>query len=665
MESAVLTIWCQAAAAAAWGTAGAVLVRSPGERPTATVIGSALLVGAGLQAVDSVQAGGTAMPLAAMALAFTAWLAHTTRDHRLATALAANGLRLVAYGAALLALLHWLHGVMPRQGNFGLAPYDLGVANAPIALTLLWLGARGRAANGDVRFLLVATALALGTQFVAFPQGPVLTAGLQVLAIVPLVLRRLATDLPALSVATAISGAFAMTCLVRATTSLQHREPHLAGLDDPLLVIAAMIVAFGVALLRAYRTPTRDARADAPAAPASHVPPEATASPAPAELPLVPDTTLVPSPGIQAPPATAVAPTAARGQLSAKDVVRDLRAPITSMVAAVGLLSPTAGSEERRRQLSSLQECSRQLTTALTDLDDFENLLHGSVDLAEDAYDLRRLLQNCVDEVSDAIVDRGLQARLDASPNLPRWVQGDPSRTRQLITRMLQLATQHATIGTIDVSASSGSELHVVVLHRGATMPEDGRSLGLLFCTQLALALGGELRLQPLSDSGFQMHLLLPLRLAPTWEVDLLEEDELRSAQSPCSPHTPDTKLLGKVMLVEDSRDHQLLLGRLLEKTGVQVTLADSGAVATHLAESTPFDVILLDMQLPGVDGYEIVRSWRERGMTTPVLAVTADTTHADVERCLAAGCNGHLGKPVEFLLLQRSLAMHLQPQPD
>ena len=192
------------------------------------------------------------------------------------------------------------------------------------------------------------------------------------------------------------------------------------------------------------------------------------------------------------------------------------------------------------------------------------------------------------------------------------------------------------------------------------TLPDDGRSLGLMFCSQLALVLGGELCLQPAGDNGFQLHLKLPHRAAPAWEVELLEEDGERAAPPDQPSAAPAAQVRGRVLLVEDSPDHQLLLGRLLDRAGAQVTMANSGEVALHLSEQQSFDLILLDMQMPGIDGYQTVRTWRERGLLTPVLALTADTTAEDVERCLAAGCNGHLAKPVAPTLLQRSLAMHL-----
>lgn len=679
MDSHVLGLWCQAAAVAAWGTVGGLLVRLRGERPGTATIGVGLVAGALLQAVDSM-ANGHSTPLAAIALAATAFVAHFAPGTRptdgLAGVLARSGLRLTSFGLALVALLHWLHQVAPTQTNFGFRTFDVGIFDLPVGILLTWLALRSRGVPGDVRFLLLCTAVGRLAVFSSQPHGASIAAATQVLGATPLLLRRLAHEASTLAVATATAAAFAFTCLLRAQTQLQGTAPRLAGIDDPLLVVAFVVALLGTALMRAYGReaqptanathPTANVELAAPAfgsAPAA-IAPSAEMAPSPEPGSPAPQLAAEPAPAptlaVHADRTGKTAAQAGAG-LTARDVVRDLRSPITSMVAAVGLLSPGASAEERRRQLSTLQEYGRQLSTALTDLDDFESLLRGTIDLAEDAFDLGQLLQACIDDVSPTLADRGLQVRLDPAPTLPRWVQGDPSRVRQLVTRMLHLATQHATVGTVDVTATAADgQLHVSILHRNATLPEDGRSLGLMFCTQLALVLGGELRLLPVGENGFQLLLQLPHRAAPAWEVDLLEEDGERSTSSPAAPEASAGEVRGRVLLVEDSADHQLLLGRLLDKAGAQVTTADNGDVALHLTSEQTFDLILLDMQMPGMDGYETVRTWRQRGLVTPVLAVTADTTAEDVERCLAAGCNGHLAKPVSPSLLQRALAMHL-----
>lgn len=670
MDDTVLGVWSQAAAVAAFGSTGGMLVRLRGERPGTATIGVGLLVGSLLLAVDTMHAGtlhaGTSTPLAALALAITAFLAYAgvgaNPSLGLAGVLARSGLRMATFGAVLVALLHWLHGVMPHQTNFGLPALDVGVVDAPLVVLLTWLALRARGVPGDVRFLLLCTAFGRIASLQFAPHGASVAAGAQVLGATPLLLRRLAADAPALAVATATSAAFAFTCLLRTQAQLQGSTPRLAGIDDPLLVMGAVVVLFGAALMRAYGSDGVSSRetetavappiasstsdgntVDAPPAPAmQHASPQLDGP--------APQTT-------RAEPAGA----APSSSLSAREVVRDLRSPITSLVAAIGLLSPGASQDERRRQLSTLQEYGRQLSTALTDLDDFENLLRGTIDLAEDAFDLSQLLQACVDEITPSLADRGLRICLDPSPSLPRWVQGDPSRVRQLVTRVLHLATQHATVGSVDVTAAANDgQLHISFLHRNCTLPDDGRSLGLMFCSQLALVLGGELSLQPVGDDGFQLLLKLPHRAAPAWEVELLEEDVERAAPPAQPSGAPGAQVRGRVLLVEDSPDHQLLIGRLLDRAGAQVTVANTGEVALHLSEQQVFDLILLDMQMPGIDGYQTVRTWRERGLLTPVLALTADTSTEDVERCLAAGCNGHLAKPVAPALLRRSLTMHL-----
>jgi CheY-like chemotaxis protein len=243
-------------------------------------------------------------------------------------------------------------------------------------------------------------------------------------------------------------------------------------------------------------------------------------------------------------------------------------------------------------------------------------------------------------------------------------VQGDPSRTRQLLTRLLEHAASQCTLGPLEVTVyADEAKLGVAVQNRTQTATADDGTFGILFCRQLALALGGEMVVRPRDSGGVEFRLSLPRRLAPDWEIELLEEDSERTSAS--RPQPSSQRMHGKLLLVDDSPDHQRLIGHLLSHAGAEVTTAASGEVALHMLAAMKFDLVLLDMQMPDKDGYTTVAELRARGDSTPVIAVTADSSQADVERALAAGCNGHLTKPVDHPLLVRTLAMHLPVASD
>ncbi|NLK41341.1 MAG: response regulator [Planctomycetes bacterium] len=119
----------------------------------------------------------------------------------------------------------------------------------------------------------------------------------------------------------------------------------------------------------------------------------------------------------------------------------------------------------------------------------------------------------------------------------------------------------------------------------------------------------------------------------------------------------------GKILVAEDNPSNQKLIGILLQKLGHQVTLAEDGQVAVDKATAETFDLILMDMQMPNVNGYDATRQLREKGCTTPIIALTANAMIGDEEKCLQAGCNGYLTKPIERAKLNEAVAQYMSIQ--
>jgi CheY-like chemotaxis protein len=128
----------------------------------------------------------------------------------------------------------------------------------------------------------------------------------------------------------------------------------------------------------------------------------------------------------------------------------------------------------------------------------------------------------------------------------------------------------------------------------------------------------------------------------------------------PCDQVTRDTKLSGRVLLAEDGPDNQVLISIYLKATGLDVRLAENGKVAVKMAKSEHFDVILMDMQMPELDGYGATSTLRDRGFKTPIIALTAHAMTGDREKCINAGCTDYLSKPVDRDQLVRLLQKYL-----
>jgi CheY-like chemotaxis protein/signal transduction histidine kinase len=341
---------------------------------------------------------------------------------------------------------------------------------------------------------------------------------------------------------------------------------------------------------------------------------------------------------------------------------RDLRGPLTSLLAATQLLQDTSSAAELATHTATIRRLAEELGHDLDDLDDLERLQRAELGLSREPFDLPALLAQTFARAAALAAPRGIDLRTDLPPGQPRWVTGDARQLRRMVDRMLESAIEATTIGPIHAAATRrGDELDFVVQDRRADDRADAATgLAMTFCRELGRAMGGSFSVETRPELGLLMRLRLPLRCADADDVAALDGDCSDDASD--APATKPGQVRGQVLLVEDSRDQQRLLAHLLERAGAQVTVADHGAIALHLLTSRTFDLVLLDMHMPELDGYATARELRHRGVSTPVVAITADTLASDAERCLAAGCNGHLAKPVDRDLLHRLLGMYLPP---
>ena len=196
-----------------------------------------------------------------------------------------------------------------------------------------------------------------------------------------------------------------------------------------------------------------------------------------------------------------------------------------------------------------------------------------------------------------------------------------------------------------------------------------GTGLGLAISSRLAHDLGGELALSSEPGRGSVFSLRLPLR-----EPTQSERDASELPPAPADPQTRDatpTILRGRVLVAEDGADNQRLIARLLGRAGLEVEIAVDGRRAVDRTleaerEGRPFDAVLMDMQMPELDGYAATRALRDGGYTRPIIALSAHAMHEDRERCFTAGCDAFAPKPIDRRQLLDLLANHLaKPLPS
>jgi CheY-like chemotaxis protein len=184
--------------------------------------------------------------------------------------------------------------------------------------------------------------------------------------------------------------------------------------------------------------------------------------------------------------------------------------------------------------------------------------------------------------------------------------------------------------------------------------------LGLAITRQLALKLGGDVALTSRPDEGSVFTLVIPTN------VDISEEPQLESLNVQQKNNTKEQDITsqkvfeGKILVAEDTATNQMLIKRLLTRAGLDVEIVADGKAAVESGMKEEFDVILMDIQMPGMSGLEATMALRDKGLVTPIIALTAHAMKGDEEKCIKAGCSDYLSKPINVTKLMNILEKYL-----
>jgi PAS domain S-box-containing protein len=365
--------------------------------------------------------------------------------------------------------------------------------------------------------------------------------------------------------------------------------------------------------------------------------------------------------------------------------------PLTAIIGyAESLLDSNQDMEERIAGIRTIIRAGQHLHQIINDILDLSKIEAGRLELECIPVNVVELCREVATLAQGRADEKGLQFRLEYEFPLPAKICSDPLRLRQILINLTGNAvkfTDHGSV-TMRVRCDRTLEQIVVSIHdtgigmtpgeakrlftpfmqadASTTRRYGGTGLGLYLSHQFAQRLGGDIRVESVPGTGSVFTLTVAARgLAKT---DWLERDTPAAATVEAGPSPVAEKLGGEVLVVEDNDDNRQLITLHLRKFGIEPHYAENGAVAVALALEHPYALILMDMQMPVMDGLEATARLRAAGYSAPIVALTANASKQDEQKCRAAGCNGFVPKPIDREALFRELRHYLragQPAED
>ncbi|MDR0946655.1 MAG: response regulator [Ruminococcus sp.] len=358
----------------------------------------------------------------------------------------------------------------------------------------------------------------------------------------------------------------------------------------------------------------------------------------------------------------------------------EIRTPMNAIIGMTSLAQKTDDLPRIKRYLEKTEEAGHRLMSIINDVLDMSKIESGKLEISETSFDYKKMIENAVNVIADKAVDKGIEVNVVFNSPIKRMIWADELRLSQVIVNLLSNAVKftpdcgHITLTTdiigqnrlritctdtgIGISPSSMEKLFnsFEQADKSITRQYGGTGLGLAISKQIVELMGGEIFVESKEGVGSTFAFEIPIEWSG--EIHYSEDgSDVLDNTGNCN----DIFCGKRILLVEDVEVNRMIVTMLLEETGCVIDEAENGQIAVDFASNSAYNLILMDMQMPVMDGLTATREIRKFNKTVPIIAMTANAFKEDADACINAGMNAHLAKPIDNEIFLALLTEYLK----